>query len=111
VAGTPDNKSSFFTVPKRKGLSIIAEEANRKASLPGPNKYTTKPIDNWGKGNSYNATPIVSSKEKRITEIDRIAIRNQKKETSTPSPLVYSPDRKLVLDKLGAGLGIVSMKQ
>lgn len=76
VAGTPDLKSVIYTVPKRKALSIIAEEANRKANLPGPNKYTTKPLDNWGRGNSLNQTPTCLPKDKRITEIERIALRN-----------------------------------
>ena len=39
VAGTPNHDSLNFTVPKRNTLSIIAEDANRRASMPAPNKY------------------------------------------------------------------------
>lgn len=76
VAGTPDLRTQFFTVPKNKGLSIISEEANKRALLPGPNKYTIKPTDNWGRGNSTNGSSSVLPKDKRLTETDRIELRN-----------------------------------
>lgn len=110
MAGTPNQASLNYTVPKRNVLSIIAEDAKRKASMPSPSSYKINPQTNWGRGTSVNQTPTVLPKDKRITEIDRIALRNAKKETSTPSPQVYSPVKENVLDKLGKGTGITSLK-
>ena len=43
-------------------------------------------------------------REKRVSEAERIQIRNQKPETSTPSPLVYKPDfKKFKKDEGGGG--------
>jgi hypothetical protein len=76
VAGTPDMGSLNFSVPKGKGLSIISEEANRRSSIPAPNKYQIKPTDNWGRGSSVNGSATVLPKDKRLTETDRIELRN-----------------------------------
>ena len=110
MAGTPSQGSLNYTVPKRNVLSIIAEDAKRKENMPSPNTYKINPQTKWGRGNSVNQTPTVLPKDKRITEIDRIGLRNAKKETSTPSPQVYSPVKENVLDRLGKGTGITSLK-
>jgi hypothetical protein len=69
-----------FTVAKSKKLTIIAEEANRKAAGPSPGTYLVKPAIDWGNGH------FMIGKDARKTEPDMIAKRNQKLETSTPSP-------------------------
>jgi len=40
----------------------------------------------WDKSSSKNATNVLMDREKRITALEKIEIRNKKPETSTPSP-------------------------
>ena len=80
------DKLETHTVPKGKGLSIIAEEAHKRASMPSPLTYKLHGENKWDYDSSVNKTGKLMDRAKRITEPMRVEMRNKKPETSTPSP-------------------------
>jgi len=94
-----------YSVPKRNTLSIIAEVANKKASIPSPNSYNLVVKNDWNVKSSRNTSDNLMSREKRVSEAALIEIKNQKPETSSPSPLHYSPDKNKIMSKGSFGIG------
>jgi hypothetical protein len=90
-------------------LTIIAEIAKDKLKVPSPALYKIKPITPWGGSDSRNNSDSLFSKDKRDIISQEIENLNQKKERSTPSPLYYTPNYKLVETSPGPGASAMKM--
>lgn len=76
VAKTPNEGTLNFSVPKGKGLSIIAEEAKYRSLQPSPVTYDVKVENDWNKKGSRNTSTTILPREKRVTEANLIEIKN-----------------------------------